>query len=638
MSIYDSLDQTRNQFRLFRIRKSSRYADPIVGDLEYHDLSQPPEFHAVSYFCGGPVQDSFVWVNGYQLKVVKNCEVVLQEIRATNIPLVWIDQICIDQETRDEKAAQILRIAYVYRAAKTVITWLGPHDNASSRLLRQIGTGARTELSLQDITALFQRPYWQRAWIVQEMAVATELQIWCGDSFVGWDVIERLLDKLLYHKVGANVKYDSLRYQTLLDLYQNGISEQAELYCLRYVRDARTESHALSLLQLLQLFHRSLAGDMRDKVYALLGLAWDRGDFVTEPSYSNELTVPRLCLDMTQANIARKRSLDVIFFAGVSSRQSRLPTWCPDYICLSGDPIATNLATYLTNQEARFRLGAEGYRWKTTSPSVATSDTFSISGERLTVHAYQIDSIVGLGKLPQDERDHQHDDRQLARPEMLELMRSMAAAMHMYDKNYAKYPIMPQQPFALYSGPQIRLQDFRPKMAGQSEVVKEWRERNRDFRIGGKTIGDLGKLMGQQQLDIFVDPKSYGHMWQGMKRWGRSVVNSDISFTAMMNMESLTIGLAAMFREGMRLAVTAPGNKMGWAHPNAQVGDQVFLLAGCSMPAILRRDDLLSSASRTNGGVYRLVGYGYFDGMMDGQLWNRMSANNNGTKNWVDII
>ena len=64
-----------------------------------------------------------------------------------------------------------------------------------------------------------------------------------------------------------------------------------------------------------------------------------------------------------------------------------------------------------------------------------------------------------------------------------------------------------------------------------------------------------------------------------------------------------------MFEDGQLFMITSTGY-IGWAHPRAQPGDQIFVVGGCTVPVILR--------SRDNGG-YVLVGDAYVEGIMDGE-------------------
>ena len=58
-------------------------------------------------------------------------------------------------------------------------------------------------------------------------------------------------------------------------------------------------------------------------------------------------------------------------------------------------------------------------------------------------------------------------------------------------------------------------------------------------------------------------------------------------------------------------------NQIGWAHPDARVGDKIFLLEGCSMPVILRHP-------KHNVDEFEVVGHAIVDKVMDGSLWSNL--------------
>lgn len=49
--------------------------------------------------------------------------------------LLWLDQICINQEDPDEKLDQIFRMGQIYSKAESVFIWLGPTANNSDAAL-----------------------------------------------------------------------------------------------------------------------------------------------------------------------------------------------------------------------------------------------------------------------------------------------------------------------------------------------------------------------------------------------------------------------------------------------------------------------------------------------------------------------
>jgi hypothetical protein len=89
--------------------------------------------------------------------------------------------------------------------------------------------------------------------------------------------------------------------------------------------------------------------------------------------------------------------------------------------------------------------------------------------------------------------------------------------------------------------------------------------------------------------------------------------------------------LAMAKSEGVAFMSTR-GGYVGWAYNGAEPGDNIYLLAGCSVPVILRR--------RAAGG-YTILGYAHVQGVMDGEIM-KMQSESQETRgfwegNWVDL-
>ncbi|KAF1988632.1 hypothetical protein K402DRAFT_328250, partial [Aulographum hederae CBS 113979] len=117
---------------------------------------------------------------------------------------LWIDQVCINQNSKKEKSHQVSRMAEIFKQAQRVIVWLGRDDQQSGTAMRLMadtwfvkqapqtgppnfpGFGLWNALHnehkhylqrlLNDrnsVETLLHRLYWNRLWIVQEFVLAT---------------------------------------------------------------------------------------------------------------------------------------------------------------------------------------------------------------------------------------------------------------------------------------------------------------------------------------------------------------------------------------------------------------------------------------------------------------------------------
>ena len=94
---------------------------------------------------------------------------------------------------------------------------------------------------------------------------------------------------------------------------------------------------------------------------------------------------------------------------------------------------------------------------------------------------------------------------------------------------------------------------------------------------------------------------------------------------------SLMNSVANLGADKLVLMTTDMGG-VGWVEETARIGDEVYLLHGCSMPVVLRRKvsmDTLDTRRPCGGSVPRkhtVVGYSIVEGWMEDKQWNSARA------------
>ncbi|KAK7976681.1 hypothetical protein PG989_015144 [Apiospora arundinis] len=158
------------------------------------------------------------------------------ELEATTPLRLWVDVLCINQADDGEKSRQRSGIAAIYGSAKMVIGWLGlktPETDAALAALHEIhATMPRHWGDPEDMAAhpenyspkhvwvkslahifaareddgapafacehwvgatdFMHRPYFQRRWILEEIALAKYPTFLIGDAIVSWKLVLRL--------------------------------------------------------------------------------------------------------------------------------------------------------------------------------------------------------------------------------------------------------------------------------------------------------------------------------------------------------------------------------------------------------------------------------------------------------------
>jgi hypothetical protein len=131
----------------------------------------------------------------------------------------------------------------------------------------------------EDLARFWSVEYWKRLWIVQEVVLARDLRIQCGESSIEWFVMGKFLACLKYT---CDSDYRGPRYIPAL--------RYTPAAKLGYFRSETKQSwlRDLILSKSLATFRNAKCSDPRDKIYGLLGLSNDRNDSIY-PDYNRSL-------------------------------------------------------------------------------------------------------------------------------------------------------------------------------------------------------------------------------------------------------------------------------------------------------------------------------------------------------------
>lgn len=340
-------------------------------------LSQALEFDAVSY-CWGPLLDrDFIYIAhekehrgsavGDALGVPNSIIPFLhcargQHNRRTRV--LWIDSICINQNDPEERSREVLKMSKIYSKATNTISWLGPEQDSSdgaisyaidlARLLQQhISKNSETttpddeashtvttkvtlgDPRLEALFAILDRPYFERAWIVQEVVVSDRVLLVCGDAVISW---EQFLGAFTYFVMATPWIWEFYPTNRIL-----------LLYTLKHTGDDFKDPASPNWLKVLVMLRAFRASDPRDKVYAYYGLQCKDGltELGIKPNYKNMTvydlytTLATNALREGQAEVLHIPRLVRVIEADNESQQLvpiNLPSWVPDWQCTDRTP------------------------------------------------------------------------------------------------------------------------------------------------------------------------------------------------------------------------------------------------------------------------------------------------------------
>ncbi|KAG4438710.1 hypothetical protein IFR05_005790 [Cadophora sp. M221] len=321
--LYLPFDPTKSQIRLIYLQPNqtnSGDGDNIACTLRVADLDDENcAYDALSYEWGNQTNPSFsVILNGEETSVRENLWLALRSLKDQTQP-IWIDSLCINQKDDGEKNSQVGQMGRIYQRASRVIAWLGPDDDeiAGASTLAQTAFGLAKLLYGDSVstryyyrpetgfwrpykypnptatpgrpnvrvtyqhpgwTALhsfYQKSYWSRLWIIQELVLASCITVRIGRLQLNWEALEHIHDQM------TNAKQSSSNNQRLN--YYSKITRSNEMVDLLAAtvtskilqqRAARqTIGHELyTLFELVQMYKCGLCVDIRDKVFGLFGM------------------------------------------------------------------------------------------------------------------------------------------------------------------------------------------------------------------------------------------------------------------------------------------------------------------------------------------------------------------------------
>jgi hypothetical protein len=246
-------------------------SDPVAGP-----------YACLSYVWGPPDPLCQITVNGRPFKVRTNLWKFLRtmsSLRATGTYAndckrwynsLWIDAICIDQGNNLERNLQVQQMGRIYSSASEVVAWLG--DDATLAVLMKSATPQSVfsrNFSLKEILpgpdvpdveqqqeyyeVLSNNAYWKRAWVVQEILLASRLFFLAPGVMMPVEIFTHTLRQEMPKPAATEIV-------KLLDYFAENSSNVVM---------------SASLITNLELFRHKQCSDIRDRIYSLLSVSSD---------------------------------------------------------------------------------------------------------------------------------------------------------------------------------------------------------------------------------------------------------------------------------------------------------------------------------------------------------------------------
>ncbi|KAJ9655094.1 hypothetical protein H2198_005950 [Neophaeococcomyces mojaviensis] len=654
---FQPLNLSQNEIRLIKFVDLTPNA-PLELRLDHFALLHAPQYVALSYCWGENLQPYTVQINDKAVTINPNLHHALAALRKHCSQAVeeyfWIDALCIDQNNEEEKGAQISRMASLFQRASQVVAYLGQPDHDSGIVIEYIQKRRKSvenfgaadavlskQLLSAAISTLFKRAWFSRIWIVQEFSVASTLLFMVGNAHFYEQELNHLVDL-----------YDQMNGASFLRL----LPAVCLLLMLRKYRITHTP---LSLLDIIRMtsWNTNAKGpitfrstDLRDQIYALLGLVYDHATWISEPSYV--LSVNDLFIEMTRTAVKSTRSLNVILLEGATDSPRRVsdfgskdgsgydpntrPSWCPDYLNIR--PRARNTEVIDSLYATSIIFGRMQYFDFRDNDSRSRLDSLSrcIIGPRiLEIRAVMLGTIsdrqtwlsssYGLSCISQLRAQPQHLNDMLViyGDEVSDVQGgpvkqdfSHCIARDLSNSNISCCPELQDAPMCQWNKRSIvkKISDYSNDNDNDvlGSLLEATNASQTEANLPTTAEDDVKGLENTQQADqpaTLKDRQRAVHLainstWENYYSFKRKVVGLELSATLSDN-----LGL-----------VFGPLN-VAWTPVDSRPGDKIVVIEGCDLPVVLRAESgvLLGSHPQT----WRKIGAACIPTLSAGTFWSR---------------
>jgi hypothetical protein len=567
-----------------------------VGPLDNFDPSKHGrfvwgDFIALSYTWGNANDAREIIVNGCVVNVTKNLEAALRVLRCRNEyragVKLWVDALCINQEDLEERAAQVSQMSDIYSLAVNVNVWLDGLADVKSlsvahTILRSLPK-AQLALTPYALAAsdsnrepfsnayfdLFTLPYWSRAWILQELVLSPWWTTFiCQSESFTWKFIFDL--HFIFRGAGSKSFIDDWKDK---DLSKHGLSFATWLKRVQEVlnmvnfaffpgRDSKDES---KLGRTLALLRYSNLSDVRDRVYALLGMIPSEISSKITPNYN--LDAEAIYADFSRAIAEATGSLEQLFFSCLPHMRPENPI-LPSWAINLQEPGDFSIDTWLTDTVASWPCKPLFH--------------FQREGTVLVCRGFLVDVVHEIAHWDKEIKPSQSTSSpESVYPDEASLK---SALLHIFrgDPTYDSGGKMTWFDIPWFEG-------TKPEPAVLEELAQQgWSE-----------------IIENGFVAQFLKYRTTLRNWN---MFGRT-------FESLFPREIAKCNDSTAFRKNIkwtaRSLISCKSGRLGAVSTHVQPGDSIYIFPGCRWPIVLRQNGAENE--------YEVVGLSFVDGLMLGE-------------------
>ncbi|CAN9475080.1 unnamed protein product [Alternaria alternata] len=213
-SLYKHQELRQNQIRLLTTKWIN---GSIEIEIDQYTLTEDLDYDAISYVWGSAPASVTVKCNHRPLVVTSTALEMLEYLHRyqtnTTARKIWIDAICINQEDKEEKAAQVPLMREIYSKARAVVLWMGrstPETDVFFAEFQEMRVKLKTWKAKHDadpdcpdpdieerprhgeafwagMSWLLENEWFRRLWTYQEIILPSTATLLCGDLWIDFD-------------------------------------------------------------------------------------------------------------------------------------------------------------------------------------------------------------------------------------------------------------------------------------------------------------------------------------------------------------------------------------------------------------------------------------------------------------------
>lgn len=353
---YQALDPRKNEIRLLKVFAGQGSA-PLCCTLHHTSISKAPaDYETISYCWGQSTIKKVIKIDGTPIVVGESAAGVLYRMRSPDSDRVlWIDAICINQDSPIEKTQQVALMGSIYTMGRRNLVWLGDDHGVADECVAIIktvltdirrrtqdfrtmwdvihsGPFARMEsaidnsMDLAPLSPIFRCEWFFRLWVAQEAALAPDSLCHFGPaSFNLVDVLrcavwldhaDKFLPRSLRDHAGL---HRAAKLWSLVDRELMSISEYKEATQDLYNIYDQTRKLECSV--------------PKDKIYALLGMFQSRNpghSLPLKPVYQGKSDM-EVFRDATRLMLQGGKHLELLRVNHYPPPHPDWPSWVVDF-------------------------------------------------------------------------------------------------------------------------------------------------------------------------------------------------------------------------------------------------------------------------------------------------------------------